>query len=768
MGSFSNYSQYSASDGTGFFSRNGYSKVPVLVQWISTLKCDLSCPHCLSVSLDNGFTDMPLQAVMKLIDEIVEMGVEEFLVTGGEPLARNDLPMIIDYLGFREQNWTLNTAVMPSAYQRKRLAENSPGFVAVSLDGPREIHDSFRGRKGAWEEAIEAISFFKSLPGVRVCAGTTVTSINERYLEETFQLVAASGADQWGIHLLVPEGRAAYRSDLFLSKRQLRQLIRFVARKRQYFNVEMADEIGYLGNFEPLVRDFPLTCGAGKSQCVILPDGEVVPCTTLDRSFSAGNIHQRPLREIWEDGFRKLRKFEPEGKCDECIYYPACKSGCWLQRKNGKECFREIWHVPDSLKTAAGITVCLGALASGLSRGAEIRTAKSSNALPLQIHMKQIKIDSQSVIFDPELTDGIIMGHYVELSAGYRSGTLSLLLDRFDTEDPAWDILSGFQYGTLPQNITDRCELVMNALNTEYPSLSLAALMWRVVNEPFFDTEKFSENEMKALYSTLEALHQKTCQWRLAIFENRLDPYLRNDRFTDPPFFMYSKAGPRPGDVERHYLTSDLNIERWGTADDTPGITAEYLLEHPYADQMNLIFRSSDPVDIRMYSSSGSEPLNTDSGGRYIIGIFDVIESDEDAMFLFEIVSTGGSEIPYDYESKHDDESGENHVSALIEVSIERGRKYTYIDILRSAYHQRRGQILAITSQMLSEANMYDEGNTDYMSGYIMENETLLWPGVREIAGSEMDSSTLIANRFIDIEEIRSRAVKKDIDFWMF
>ncbi len=767
MGSFSSCSPYSASDSTGFFSRNGYSKVPVLVQWISTLKCDLNCQHCLSVSLDNGFTDMPLQAVVKLIDEITEMGVEEFLVTGGEPLARNDLPEIVDYLGFTEQNWTLNTAVMPSEYKRKTLTENSPGFVAVSLDGPREIHDSFRGRKGAWEEAIEAISFFKSLPGVRVCAGTTVTNINEQYLEETFQLVAASGADQWGIHLLVPEGRAAYRSDLFLSKRQLRRLIRFVARKRRYFNVELADEIGYLGNFEPLVRDFPLTCGAGKSQCVILPDGEVVPCTTLDRSFSAGNIHHRPLREIWENGFSKLRKYEPEGECSECMYFPACKSGCWLQRKNGKECFREIWHVPDSLKTAAGITVCLGALASGLSRGAEIRTAKSSDTLSSLFRAKQSEAGFQPVVFNPELTDGIIMNHYVELSAGYQSGILNSSLDRFDTEDPAWDVLSGFQHGILPQNITDRCELVMNALNTEYPSLSLAALLWRTLNEPLFEIENFSENEMEAFYSTLEALYRKTCQWRLVIFENRLDPYLRNERFTEPPFFMYSKAGPRPGDVERHYLTADLNIERWGTADDAQVITAEYLLEHPYADQMNLIFRSSDPGDIWMHSSSGREPLNTDIGGRYTMGIFNVIESDEDAVFLFEIMSIRGSEIPYGYESKLDDESFENYLSALIEVPVEGGRKYTYIDILRSAYHQQRDQILAITFQILSEAQMYDERNTDYMRGEILMNEALLWPGFREITGSGMDVSQYVDGS-TDIEEIRSRAVKMDIDFWMF
>ncbi len=750
MGSFSRSGPDGASDGSGFFSRNGYSEVPVLVQWMATLKCNLSCRHCLSVSLDNGFTDMPLKAACELIDEVAEMGVEEFLVTGGEPLARNDLPEIVDYLGFRGQNWTLNTAVMPSEYQMKALRRNSPGFVAVSLDGPREVHDSFRGRKGSWQEAMDAIRFFKSLPGVRVCAGTTVTSTNYRYLEETFHLVAASGADQWGIHLLVPEGRAAYRSDLFLSKTQLRRLIRFIARKRKYFKVEMADEIGYLGSFEPLVRDFPLTCGAGRSQCVILPDGEVVPCTTLDRSFSAGNIYQRPLREIWEKGFSKLREYEPEGKCRECIYYPACRSGCWLQRKNGKECFREIWHVPDSLKTAAGITVCLGALAAGRSRGADVRTAKSS--------------DVQPEIFNTALTDGIIMGHYVKLSAGYLPESIYSPLSQFDTEDPAWNILNGFQQRTLPQSITDRCALVMNALDTEYPSLSLAALLWRVVNEPFFETEGFSESEMEAVHSTLEALQLKACQWRRVIFENRLDPYIRNGRSTERPFFMYSKAGPRPGDVERYYLTADLNIERWGGADDTLGITADYLLEHPYAEQMNLIFRSSSPVEIGMYSSSDSEPLNSDGNGMYTVGIFDVIESNEDAVLLFEIVSMDGSEIPYGYESRHDDESDENRVSSVIEVSIMGEKKYTYIELLRSAYSQSRGQILEVAFRMLSEPRMHDGYSTDNLPGEIIENEVLLWPAVREIAGSSMDVSHF-ANGPVDI---RSRALRKDVDFWMF
>ncbi len=328
MGAHSQRGPHHVNGSNAFFAEHGYLEVPSLVQWMATLRCGLSCAHCLAVSHDTGFADMPLEKVLGLIDEVAAMGVAEFLVTGGEPLAREDLAEVIAHLGRRRVNWTLNTAAMPSRSLREAIAANKPGFVAVSLDGPREVHDAFRGKRGAYDEAIEAIRFFKSLDGVRLCAGTTVTTRNYDHLDETFHLAVASGADQWGIHLLVPEGRAAERPDLFLSKSQLKRLIKFVARKRRYFHVAMADEIGYLGYLEPLVRDMPLTCGAGRSQCVVLPDGEVVPCTTLDRSCSGGNIHERSLMEIWTGGFEDLRAWRLTGKCGQCDYAIACKGGC--------------------------------------------------------------------------------------------------------------------------------------------------------------------------------------------------------------------------------------------------------------------------------------------------------------------------------------------------------------------------------------------------------------------------------------------------------
>jgi radical SAM protein with 4Fe4S-binding SPASM domain len=67
---------------------------------------------------------------------------------------------------------------------------------------------------------------------------------------------------------------------------------------------------------------------------VVLPDGEVVPCTTLDRSTSAGNVRRLALARIWADGFAELRRWRPEGRCRGCDLAPACGGGCWLQRRH--------------------------------------------------------------------------------------------------------------------------------------------------------------------------------------------------------------------------------------------------------------------------------------------------------------------------------------------------------------------------------------------------------------------------------------------------
>ncbi len=781
MGTHSQIGCHRVQQSSTFFAEHGYLQVPSLVQWMATLRCGFSCAHCLAVSREAGFADMPLEKVRGLIDEVTQMGVGEFLVTGGEPLVREDLGEVIEYLSHKGMSWTLNTAAMPGRGMREVIARHRPGFVAVSLDGPRPVHDAFRGKAGAWDEAMEAIRFFKSLEDVRVCAGTTVTSRNYDALDETFHLVTGSGADRWGIHLLVPEGRAADRPDLFLTKAQLKRLIKFVARRRRYFHVEMADEIGYLGYLEPLVRDVPLHCGAGRAQCVVLPDGEVVPCTTLDRSCSAGNVHERSLMQIWTEGFQDLRAWRPSGKCGRCDYAVGCRGGCWLQRKAGTQCFKEVWHVPGALKTAAGIAICLGGLAAPTAAGAAVTAASPvPPAPPLNIYRVAA---AASVTLDEAINNW-----YFGQAAGLEGGRVTPSYVGVDWNEPAWAFFSDFKEGTLPQDISERCARVVGALESEERSLSLIALLWRAVSEPLLEGDgtrsEYSATERQAMRNALAALECKAHAWRVEIFIRDLDPYLSGGRITDLPRGPLSKAGPAPGDRERYALLKDLNEERWGvgTDPDTEEAAVAYLLEHPYAEQMNLAFGFSQPGAILRYKGDESQVvINSPVGGSYVgpyrIGPFQVIEPAEDITLSFRMNGHLRACVAYEYgeESLLNDQGEEQDLNVVLQVSLAGGQEYTYVELLNLVYEQHRLQLVSIAYDWLSASHVSLWNQDVGVVAAVHENGALLWPALREIiqsdsvipTGRTSDASRLTLSA-AEIAEIHRRAVLKDIDFWMF
>ena len=515
--------------------QGGYSIVPRLVQWMVTARCDLACPHCLAVP--DGQGELTTGEALHLIEQVGEIGVGELLLTGGEPLCRGDFCELVDGLRRHGVNWSLNTAVEPSVEQKRAIASWPPGFVAVSLDGPQRFHDKFRGRAGAYDEAMRSMAWFREL-GVEVAAGTTVTALNYAYLPETFTRVVASGATSWGIHLVVPEGRAATRKGLELSASQLRGLIQLVAEKRRHFPVTMADEIGYCGTWEPLLRDGPFYCGAGRSGCVVLWDGEVVPCTTTDRSTSAGNVRTRPLLGIWQEGFSELRKLEPISKCRRCDYWLACSGGCWLQRRKGLHCFKEAWESSGTahlLKRAAALAVGLhlGA-AAGCSAAQERPAAQRTQAQPEQAATPgDAASPARHEVAGGQQLQQAVLDWYAAQLGGHRAPRREAVIARLRAAlgaDPVVDYMARF--GTAEQRALDIVQLeeaTKVVLATPHRSLSFLALVWRDLMEWSMDgtaPAKRTDAQSEALRRSVELLHRTAEAWRLEIFEKKLDSYL--------------------------------------------------------------------------------------------------------------------------------------------------------------------------------------------------------------------------------------------------
>jgi radical SAM protein with 4Fe4S-binding SPASM domain len=329
---------------TRLLHRLGYVRPPEAVQWVSTSTCDLTCPHCYSNAGRKARGELTTdEAKRLLVDELVNLDLPTLVIAGGEALLRKDFPELVEYAHGRDVPWALHTHGGRVEHLADVFRRFPPAMVAVSLDGPRDYHDAFRGRPGSFDAALRAIRTLKDAGCPEVVAGTTINRRSADLLADMLADVLGSGADSWGFHLMTPEGRAGEHPELLATPEQLRRVAQFGRRMRSLFHVEMDNEWGSAGNDDCFYRDSPFVCGAGRISCVVTATGEVMACTTTDLSESQGNIRDKPLSRIWADGFAAFRSGQDDLRSD-------C-TDCWLQTRHGHSCrpafFLDLFDDPD-------------------------------------------------------------------------------------------------------------------------------------------------------------------------------------------------------------------------------------------------------------------------------------------------------------------------------------------------------------------------------------------------------------------------------------
>ncbi len=311
--------------------RLGYVHPPEAVQWISTSVCDLTCPHCYSQAGKKSHGELTTDEAKRfLVDELVKLGRPTLVIAGGETLLRKDFGAIIAYAHARQIPWAIHTHGGRVEQHYDVFEKYPPVMAAISVDGPREYHDAFRGRKGLYDSALRAMSALKHAGVNEVVAGTTINRQNADLLADMAPDILDSDADSWGFHLMTPEGRAGEHPELLPTRTQLRRVAGFGRRLRAVFHVELDNEWGSAGSDDAFYRDQPFMCGAGRFACVVSATGELMPCTTTDAAESQGNIRERPLSELWANGFHAFRSkgYAEKSECNDC----------WLNTRHGHSC----------------------------------------------------------------------------------------------------------------------------------------------------------------------------------------------------------------------------------------------------------------------------------------------------------------------------------------------------------------------------------------------------------------------------------------------
>lgn len=299
--------------------------------WECTTRCNLNCIHCGSdCSKDSVYRDMPADDFLKAIDTIKDKPKNFTVVfTGGEPLLRNDLEFCGRELRKRGFKWSIVSNGHLYDKQRHILLLNAGiGALTISLDGLKESHNWLRNNNKSFDKVLNAIELASSSNRINFDIVTCVNQRNFNELGQIRELLISKNVKVWRLFTIIPIGRATHNSDLLLTDNQFLELMNFITEHRKFKEIEIKFSCeGYVGKYEPLVRDSYFFCRAGINIGSILIDGSISACPNIDRTFSQGNIYTNNFYEVWQNKFHPFRNREwtKIGQCESCIDYKDCQ-----------------------------------------------------------------------------------------------------------------------------------------------------------------------------------------------------------------------------------------------------------------------------------------------------------------------------------------------------------------------------------------------------------------------------------------------------------
>lgn len=314
--------------------------VPVKGALELTYRCNLRCKHCYSM-VDSPMPEMNRDSIIYLLDELKKAGCLWLLITGGEPLIRNDFLDIYTYAkkqGFLVTVFTNATLINTKLI--KAFSMHRPFMIEVSMYGFSEYtYNLVTGRKESFNDTLRGIKLLK-LYNIPFKIKMPVLNINKDDLGK--------------VKVFADNLKVAFRYDAIIYPR----LNGDISPYRYSVSPEeiKALDSGYR-NFEAIKcgternKLFPkkkryiyFTCGAGMNFFSIDPYGKLKLC--MLSGYPGYNVLKNSFGEGWKKYFLRNNIFilnkhrQKKKKCINCDIITSCNI-CpgWWKDKGGKDMF---------------------------------------------------------------------------------------------------------------------------------------------------------------------------------------------------------------------------------------------------------------------------------------------------------------------------------------------------------------------------------------------------------------------------------------------
>jgi AdoMet-dependent heme synthase len=305
---------------------------PKIVAWEITRRCALACRHCRGAARDCDYADeFSTGECLQTVDALAAFSQPMIILTGGEPLMRDDLFDTARYATERGCRVVLATCGhLVNAKVAEKLKASGVMAVSVSLDAATaEKHDAFRGIPGAYKKTVAALDHLKAA-ALPFQINTTVSKLNADELPQILSKAVDLGASVMDFFFLVPTGRGSGIADLALDPEARDHALEWIAQQAetapirikttcapQYKKFETGNRQSAIGNSSPFRG-----CMGGRGFVFISHTGMLQPCGFLDLSCGDLRAADFDFESLYKKSevFKTMRTLNPFAGCPARAY----------------------------------------------------------------------------------------------------------------------------------------------------------------------------------------------------------------------------------------------------------------------------------------------------------------------------------------------------------------------------------------------------------------------------------------------------------------
>ena len=271
---------------------NGKFPPPILVHLDLTNRCNFNCPWCYVKNYISNRIEMPFHIASKIINELVDYGVQSILFTGGgEPTLYPDFMKAVELAA----NQNVELGLTTNGTQLYKFADCLPlekfKYVRVSFDaGCEETYMKVHGaKKGDFIRTLEGARAIALRKLCQVGLAYLVTPLNYRELPEALRWAENYDLDYISIRPTVFE--------MFLSEAQVKEAIEISnSLTSSSVNILRLNE-----RFETIMNEERIACRSTPLIAAITADAKLTLCCQKrgESEFQWGDLSTESFKNLW-------------------------------------------------------------------------------------------------------------------------------------------------------------------------------------------------------------------------------------------------------------------------------------------------------------------------------------------------------------------------------------------------------------------------------------------------------------------------------------